>query len=57
MVVSLDSVSQAIVDVMEMNDYAVDVTQDAETYHAVARRASCSCQRVLRCQARFGGVL
>ncbi len=37
MVVSLDPVSEAIVHVMRTNDYAVDVTQEAETYHAVAR--------------------
>ena len=36
MLVSLDSVSQAIVDVIRTNDYAVDVTQEGETYHAVA---------------------
>ncbi len=36
MLVSLDPVSQAIVHVMRMNDYAVDVTQEGETYHAVA---------------------
>ena len=36
MLVSLDPVSEAIVHVMRMNDYAVDVTQEGETYHAVA---------------------
>ncbi len=36
MLVSLDSVSQAIVDVIRMNDYAVAVTQEGETYHGVA---------------------
>ena len=36
MLVSLDPVSEAIVHVMRTNDYAVDVTQEGETYHAVA---------------------
>ena len=36
MVISLDSVSQAIVDVMEMSGYAVEVTRHGELYYAVA---------------------
>lgn len=36
MLVSLDSVSQAIVDVMGMSGYAVEIRQEGETYHAVA---------------------
>ena len=36
MLVSLDTVSEAIVHVMRMNDYAVDVTQDAGIYRAIA---------------------
>ena len=36
MVVSLDSVSQAIVDVMEMSGYAVEVARHGEMYCAVA---------------------
>ncbi len=39
MVASLDTVSQAIVDVIRMNGYAVEVTEEGETYHAVATRA------------------
>ncbi len=36
MVLSLDRVSRAIVDVIRMNDYEVEITQDAEAYRAVA---------------------
>lgn len=36
MLVSLDPVSQAIVDVIGMDGYAVDVTQEGETYRAIA---------------------
>lgn len=36
MLVSLVPVSEAIVHVMQMNGYAVEVTQEAETYHAIA---------------------
>ncbi len=36
MVVSLDPVSRAIVDVIRMNGYAVEITRPAETFRAVA---------------------
>ena len=36
MLVSLDPVSEAIVHVMRMNDYQVEVTQEGETYGATA---------------------
>jgi len=39
MLVSLDSVSQAIVDVMEMSGYAVEVGRHGEMYCAVATHA------------------
>lgn len=34
--ITLDPVSEAIVHVMRMNDYGVDISQEAETFHAVA---------------------
>jgi hypothetical protein len=41
MLISLDAVSRAIVDVIRMNGYTVDVAQHGEMYHAVATRADC----------------